>query len=321
MSRKFEVETMEKMESKVSVGIYAVSGAGKTTAALKLAKGIQEQLYPKEKLIDIGGYIDTEKKSATKSIGRTVAGEKLEPMKYINFEPPYSLYDLMEAIDALKNQGCKILVIDSYSHFWSGKSGVLDKASEIEKILSERGKLKQYGAWSEKEIIDLKHILKDIITSSDMHIIFCMRAKTEYEIEPSKSGKTTIRAIGVKPDMQGDVEYEPDLVINIDRQKHTIYPMKDRLGFTEYRLVTPNPDSPITIEDGKELAKLATAGIPLEELNKKKKETLIQFILKEKSVKSSKVKAVEASTKKEFTKESLSKLSLPQLTKIVNYIK
>ena len=70
MAESFEFEPMEKTQSKLSVAVYAPSGAGKTTAAIKIAMGIRNKLYPGEKLSDIGLFIDTERRSSTKAVGR-----------------------------------------------------------------------------------------------------------------------------------------------------------------------------------------------------------------------------------------------------------
>ena len=191
---EFIFESMDKAQSKLSVAVYGPSGSGKTTAALKLAKGIQEQLYPNEKLEDIGLFIDTERRSSTKVVGRSIGGEVLSPLELYVFEPPFDIYKLADLVDyAIHVKHKKIIVIDSYTAFWSGVDGILDRVAELDVELGSAKKA--YGAWSEKEIVKKKNILKNLMTSAEAHMIICFRAKTEYVLEPNRNGRLK-RSVG-----------------------------------------------------------------------------------------------------------------------------
>lgn len=312
----FIFESMDKTQSKLSVAVYGPSGSGKTTAALKLAKGIKEQLYPDEKLEDIGLYIDTERRSSTKVVGRSIGGEVLEPLELYVFEPPFDIYKLAELIDyAVNKKGKKIIVVDSYTAFWSGVDGILDRVAELDVELGSSKKA--YGAWSEKEIVKKKNVLKNLMTNAEAHMIICFRAKTEYVMETNARGKMAPRAVGLKEDMQQDVRYEFDAVISIDKETHEAEVVKDRIGFYEIREVSDNPTSPLTVEDGKCLAKLAAEGLSLDEIAKRKTMMMVNHILKAKEQKSSVIKALEARLKVEFTAEVVQKMSYDNLCKIV----
>jgi hypothetical protein len=312
----FIFEPMDKTQSKLSVEVYGPSGSGKTTAALKLAKGIQEQLYPDEKLEDIGLYIDTERRSSTKVVGRSIGGEVLEPLELYVFEPPFDIYKLADLIDyAVNVKHKKIIVIDSYTAFWSGVDGILDRVAELDVELGAAKKM--YGAWSEKEIVKKKNILKNLMTNTNAHMIICSRAKTEYVLEPGKNGKMTPRPVGLKEDMQQDVRYEFDSVISIDKETHEIEVVKDRIGFYEIRETSKDPTGPLTVEDGKSLAKLASEGLSLAELAERKVTTMVNYILKAKEQNSGVIKALEARLKVEFTPDVVKKMSYDNLCKIV----
>ena len=319
MANMFEFEDMERSQSKLSVAVYAPSGAGKTTAALKLAKGIQEQLYPEESLKDIGLFIDTERRSSTKAVGRRVGGETLEPLELYAFEPPYDIFRLAELVDyAITKRHKKIIVVDSYSAFWSGYQGILENVAELVIKLGEAKKM--YGAWSEKEIIHKKNILKNLMTNSEAHIIMCFRAKTEYVIETNARGKNVPKAIGLKEDMQADVRYEFDAVLSLDKETHNVEVVKDRIGYAEIRATNENPEAPITIEDGKLLAKLVSEGLTLEEISERKRAKLVAFILDEKRHKSSKIKYFEDAKKIEITEEYLRNLEYESILSLVKYL-
>ena len=320
MPEMFEFEEMERSQSKLSVAVYAPSGAGKTTAAIKLAMGIRNQLYPGESLKEIGLFIDTERRSSTKAVGRSIGGEVLEPLELYAFEPPFDIYKLAKLVEfAVTVKKKKIIVVDSYTAFWSGYEGILERVADLEVKLGDAKKM--YGAWSEKEIIAKKNVLKNLMTNSGAHIIMCFRAKTEYVMEPNARGKLTPRAVGLKEDMQSDVRYEFDSVLSLEKETHECNVVKDRIGYVEIRDTFNSPNAPINVKDGEILARLVSEGLTLEEIANRKVEQRIAHILKAKAQKSSYVEKLEAHYKVEFTEEVLKKYDYETLTKIVNYIK
>lgn len=316
---EFEFESMERTQSKLSVAVYGPSSSGKTTGAIKLAMGIRDELYPGEKLTDIGLFIDTERRSSTKSVGRSIGGEVLEALEMYAFEPPFDIYKLAKLVDyAVSVKKKKIIVIDSYTAFWSGVDGILERVAALEVALGDSKKM--YGAWSEKEIVHKKNVLKNLMTNSGAHIIICFRAKTEYVLEPNFKGKLAPRAVGLKEDMQNDVRYEFDTVLSLDKEAHTVEVVKDRIGYEEIRATSADPTQPLSSEDGRILAKLVSQGISLEEVAERKKNTLIQFVLKAKEQKSSKVKYFEENKKVTLTEEYLNTLPYETLKKLTDYI-
>ncbi len=314
----FNFEPMEKLQSKLSVAVFGPSGSGKTTAAIKLAMGIRDELYPNEKLQDIALFIDTERKSSTKAVGRNVGGETLEPLTLYSFEPPYNILELYNLIQYATKQGFKIIVIDSMTAFWSGKDGILENVADLEVALQDKKKM--YGAWSEKEIITKKNVLKNLMTNQEAHLIVCFRAKTEYVMEPNTYGKMSPRVVGLKEDMQSDIRYEFDAVLSIDRETHIPEIVKDRIGYTEIKSVEKER-TPLTVEDGKLLAKIVSEGIGSDELNQRKVDSYIKFISREKGQASSKVKMFEDKVGIILNEENLRKMPVEKLEQIVNFIK
>jgi GTPase SAR1 family protein len=315
----FEFEEMVRSQSKLSVAVYGPSGSGKTTAAIKLAMGIRDELYPGQKLSDIGLFIDTERRSSTKAVGRRVGGETLEPLGLYAFEPPYDIYKLVQLVEYAVANGKKIIVVDSATAFWSGYQGILENVAELDVKLADAKKM--YGAWSEKEIIAKKNALKNFMTNAEAHIIICLRAKTEYVMEANARGKMTPKAIGLKEDMQADIRYEFDAVLSIDKETHEVSVVKDRIGYLEIRETNDNPAAPITVEDGKTLARLVAEGLSLEEIAARKRQKLISFVLDEKAHKSSKVKTFEDAKSVQLSQEYLEHLTHDQLLALVKYLK
>jgi hypothetical protein len=140
-------------------------------------------------------------------------------------------------------------------------------------------------------------------------------------MEANARGKMTPKAVGLKEDMQADVRYEFDTVLSLDKETHEVNVVKDRIGYVEIRETNENPAAPITVEDGKLLARLVAEGLSLEEIAARKRNRLISFVLDEKAHKSSKVKYFEDSKSVELSKEYLDKLSYDQLLALVKYLK
>ena len=317
-TNEFEFSEMSKEESKLTVEVFGPSGCGKTTALFKLAMGIRDKLYPGKALKDICLFVDTEKGSACKSAGRSVGGETLEPMQYYKFQPPYDITKYCELIQYAESKGILIMITDSYTHFWSGQNGILDRVAELDVELGDKKKL--YGAWSEKEIVAKKNLLKAAIVNSKMHMLFGTRSKTEYAIETNKYGKATPKAIGVKEDMQEGIRYECDVVISLDLDDHTAKIVKDRIGFVEVRELT-YPDMPITVADGELLAEIVSQGVDCKDVAERKVKCMKAYILKEKLHKATKITELETSLKAEISEALLNKLSTTQLIKIYEYVK
>jgi hypothetical protein len=131
----------------------------------------------------------------------------------------------------------------------------------------------------------------------------------------------TPRAIGLKEDMQQDVRYEFDAVLSIDKDTHNVEVVKDRVGYLEIRETSSTPESPLTVEDGKVLARLVNEGVSLEELANRKLETLRRFIANEKAHNSSKISLIESRLGLQLTSDVINAFSYDELTKIVKYLK
>jgi hypothetical protein len=138
-------------------------------------------------------------------------------------------------------------------------------------------------------------------------------------MELNSRGKQQPRAVGLKEDMQGDVRYEFDSVLSIDKETHGCTIVKDRIGYMEIRNTSSDPEAPLTVADGEMLAKLVSEGLTLEEIAQRKIEHYVKFILDEKAHKSTKVGILE-SKRGEFTEQRLRTFDYDTLTKIVKYL-
>ena len=182
-----------KTAARARVALIGPSGSGKTYTALTIAR-------------EIGGkiaLIDTEHGSASKYADEfdfdTAALDLFDPRRYI------------EAIQAADQAGYDVLIIDSLSHAWSGVGGALEL---VDKARARSQSNNSFTAW--KDVTPLHNKLVETILASRCHVIATMRAKTEYVIEADSRGKQAPRKVGMAPVQRDGIEYEFDVVADLD---------------------------------------------------------------------------------------------------------
>jgi len=181
----------KKSQSKLRLALVGPSGSGKTYTALTIGKALGQPI----------AVIDTERGSASKYAGDVA---EFDVCELETFSPK----TYVEAIEVAAAEGYPVLIIDSLSHAWAGVEGALDQVDR--RASSAAGK---FGAW--REVTPLHNALVDAILSYPGHVIATMRAKTEYVIE-EVNGKKTVRKIGLAPIQRDGVEYEFDVVGDLD---------------------------------------------------------------------------------------------------------
>lgn len=197
---KFEI--VENTGFYLRMGITGPAGSGKTYTALKVAT---------EFGVDKVGIIDTEAKSArryAKAFSRRFSALELD-----HFSPQ----EYIEAIQAAEQAGIEFLVIDSLSHAWVGKGGVLEMADQAAK----RNKTgNSFAAW--RDVTPEHNRLVDTILRASMHIIATFRSKTEYVIDQGPQGKSVPRKVGLAPIQREGFEYEFDVFGDLDTDNNLV---------------------------------------------------------------------------------------------------
>jgi len=189
-----------KKSARLRMALIGVAGSGKTYTALNIAQ-------------HLGGpvaMIDTERGSASKYSDvfdfDVLELESHSPQTYV------------DAIQAAQDAGYKVLIIDSLSHAWTGKEGALDQVTRATRR-SQAGNT--FGAW--RDVTPMHNAMVDAIIGARMHIIATMRAKTEYVQEKNeKTGKTSVRKIGLAPVQRDGLEYEFDVVADLDQDNNLL---------------------------------------------------------------------------------------------------
>jgi hypothetical protein len=189
-----------KKSSRLRLSLIGVAGSGKTYTALNIAQ-------------HLGGpvaLVDTERGSASKYSDvfefDVLELETFSPQTYI------------DAIHAAEEAGYNVLIIDSLSHAWTGKDGALDQVTRATKR-SQSGNT--FAAW--RDVTPMHNAMVDAILNARLHIITTMRAKTEYVQEKNeKTGKISVRKVGLAPVQRDGLEYEFDVVADLDQDNNLI---------------------------------------------------------------------------------------------------
>lgn len=177
-----------KTQSRLRLAIYGPSGSGKTYTALKIAQALGKPV----------ALIDTERGSASKYAGDVADFDVLE---LTSFEPSKYIRAIADAAAA----HYPTLVIDSLSHAWMGKGGLLDQAD---------AKGGRFDAW--KTLTPQHHALVDAILAFPGDLIVTLRTKTEYVVEQNAAGKSAPRKVGTAPVQKEGLEYEFDVAASMD---------------------------------------------------------------------------------------------------------
>lgn len=192
-----------KAASKIKMAIVGPAGSGKTYSALAIASGLGRV-----------AVIDSEHGSASKYADLfdfdVVDLDQHHPQTYIDM------------IKGAEEGGYDVLVIDSLSHAWNGVGGALEL---VDAAAAKSRSGNSFTAW--KDVTPIQRRLIDAILASRMHIVCTMRAKTEYVIE-NVNGRNTPRKVGIGPVQRDGVEYEFDIVGEID-QSHVMTITKTRI--------------------------------------------------------------------------------------------
>lgn len=222
--------------------IGGIAGSGKTMSSLLIAKGMIQESHPGIKEDEIWEkicLIDTENASGSLYVNQKVKGTTSTIGEYftIEIEPPFTVDKYIEAIKTAEENGIEVLIIDSISHAWAGEGGALDKHENIT-ATSRMGN--SYTAWREPKKDQAK--LMNTILQSHMHVIVCVRAKTEYVQEKDDRGKTTIKKVGLGLITQGETEYEYTTVFML-AENHIASCTKDRTTMFADTYFVPTPDT------------------------------------------------------------------------------
>lgn len=188
-----------KKEAKLRLALFGVSGSGKTYSALRIAKGLGGSI----------AVIDTENHTACKYSDR------------FDFDvcecEKATINNIQMLLEDAKDYD--VLIIDSLTHAWD------ELLDEVNIIAKSKFGGNSWSAWSEGTPKQ-RQFIKSLLNFNG-HLIVTMRSETTWEVQENDKGKKVPVRIGTAPKQGKSIEYEFDMLININ-QDHSAYVLKDR---------------------------------------------------------------------------------------------
>ena len=187
-----------RSKSRLRMALDGPAGSGKTFSALRFAHALGKRI----------AVINSESGAVEKYLGLAPDGIAwdFDVCELDTFAPT----TYRDAIFEAGQRGYEVLIIDSLSHAWAGKGGAL------EIVDSKRNKFGD--GW--REVTPMHNELIESILRSPCHVIATMRSKVEYvqekTLDHSGRERTVIRKMGMAPVQRQGMEYEFDVVCDID---------------------------------------------------------------------------------------------------------
>lgn len=202
-----------RKQAKARIALEGPTGSGKTLTALITARVLGNRV----------AVIDTEHKTASKYA--PVDTDRPRPDEFVFDALNLDRYDPKVLIDALATaaaSGYDVVVIDSLSHFWMGADGMLE---QVDRAAKRSAGGNSFGGW--KEVTPIERRMIEAILAFPGHVIATMRQRTEWVIEENEKGKKVPRKIGLKAVQREGIEYEFDIVGDMDNE-NTLVVSKSR---------------------------------------------------------------------------------------------
>ena len=222
-----------KHAAKLRLALCGPSGSGKTYSALAIAAGLGQRV----------AVIDTEHGSASRYADEFV----FDVLELTSFHPEQYL----KALSAAASEGYDVCIVDTLSHAWMGQEGILDLHDKA--VKRDKGG-NSFTAW--REVTPLHNKLIEGMVHASTHLIVTMRSKTEYLMQ-EQHGKQVPRKVGMAPIQRDGMEYEFDVVGDLDYD-HTLVISKTRLRAFDGAVIA-RPDATM----GQALARELTGAPPV----------------------------------------------------------
>jgi hypothetical protein len=187
-----------RTQAKARIALAGPSGSGKTYTALLVAKALGTHI----------AVVDTERGSSSKYAGEAGMPE-FDVVELESFSPERYI----EAIKAAEAAGYDVLIIDSLSHAWVGKEGVLEQV-DIARARSKTGNPFTDG-W--RYASPLHNRLLDTMLQLKLDLIVTMRSKTKYVLE-EHNGRQIPKQVGMELVQRDGIEYEWDILGELDKE-------------------------------------------------------------------------------------------------------
>ena len=251
--------------------IEGLQGSGKSGLALLIAKALTDdwdKIYA----------IDTENKSLDLFQGiKMNTGEAFGDFNKVDLTMAdgYAPSNYLALRDTAVQAGADVIIMDSISHMWNRKGGLLDLVAE-----AQASGLDNYRSWGTDKNRKEKELLTDLVRCSEAHIITTVRIKEKFGMEFDETrGRNKVVSLGEQQVQQDGLKYEPDLVLrmvspgNMDGTNPVVEVLKSR-----YAILRTGEEYEITAELLEQLRSYLEEGIDPEEIFKIQREEVIKQI-------------------------------------------
>lgn len=222
-----------KSAAKLRLGLVGPAGSGKTMTALRVAHGLGGRI----------AVIDTERGSASLYSGER--GLDFDVLELDSYEAEH----FIGAIRQAEKAGYDVLIIDSLSHAWAGRGGILEFVDQAAK----RSGGGSFSGW--RDATPRHNQLVDAILGAKLHVICTLRSKVEHVIE-QVNGRTQVRKVGLQPVQRDGLEYEFTVVGDVT-QDHELIITKTRAAWLKDKIIREAGE-----ELGQQLAAWLSDGLP-----------------------------------------------------------
>lgn len=262
----------KRLATKLRIALTGPTNAGKTYSALRLAYGMVKEMHPEYTEDDIWDkivLIDSERGRGNAYAERTDLPLKTGSYWYVQIDAPYTPEKYMDALDeAVEIVGTDgVIICDSFTHAWNGEGGVLSIKSEMDK----KNPANKYTGWNEVGSIQNNMVNKYLTAPS--HTITTMRSKMAYELQQDENGKLRPVKLGLAPIQRGDLEYEFDITLMLNRD-HTVEHIIKDITFLENQKF----DGTLTETLGSQLIQWCAKGVDPRIFEENEKEKLVKDI-------------------------------------------
>lgn len=228
------------------------AGSGKTTSALILAAGMLAERYTdkmqgvetypiepfKTKMYkdysNIGhliGIVDTEDRADCAAEQLYVDDKKrvykLGNFLIANLSAPFTTDRYIASINALKKQGCQVIIVDSITEWWD------HIVAHNTEGVSYWGKIKP----------EQDRLMKALFYDNDVQIIICAKASEKYQLDGGgNTGRSfSMKNLGLAPQIRDKFWFPPKALLLLDSDHRiSIFNNKDNTGlFVNMRSISP----------------------------------------------------------------------------------